>query len=70
MPQASTDHPGFDDSLSNKLKGNFLKRLIEFYKQDWRAQAQGGPEPVRRLPRRHWIHPHFPARIGTMAVRL
>jgi hypothetical protein len=61
VPQATIELPGFDDSLSNKLKVNFLKRLIEFYKQDWRGQAQSGPEPARRIPPAPLDSPPFPS---------
>src|ERR1700736_5560855 len=61
VPQATVEQPSFDNSLSNKLKGNFLKRLIEFYKQDWKGHAQGGSEPPRRIPPAPLDSPPFPS---------
>ncbi|HEV7522547.1 MAG TPA: outer membrane beta-barrel protein [Candidatus Angelobacter sp.] len=61
MQPPQLEQPSFDDSLSNKLKGNFLKRLMEFYKQDWRGQSQGGSESARRIPPPPLDSPPFPS---------
>jgi hypothetical protein len=61
MQPPQLEQSSFDDSLSNKLKGNFLKRLLEFYRKDWKEQAQSGSEPARRIPPAPLDSPPFPS---------
>jgi hypothetical protein len=61
MQPPQFEQPSYDDSLSNKLKGGFLKRLIEFYRKDWKGQAQSGQEPTRRIPPAPLDSPPYPS---------
>jgi hypothetical protein len=60
-PQAEAQQTTSDNPDSNTgLNGNFLNRLIEFYKRDWNGSAQAGAGPTRRIPPAPLDSPPFP----------
>ncbi len=46
---------------STKLQGNFVRRLFQFYAQDWKGTTPSGPEPHRRIPPAPLDSPPFPS---------
>jgi Putative beta-barrel porin-2, OmpL-like. bbp2 len=46
---------------SPKLQGNFVRRLFQFYRQDWKGTTANGTGPDRRVPPAPLNSPPFPS---------
>lgn len=60
QPDGATGQRVPDDSTSTS-SDNFLKRLFNFYREDWKGSAQNEPEPERRIPPAPLDSPPFPS---------
>jgi Putative beta-barrel porin-2, OmpL-like. bbp2 len=53
--------PSAPSAQPPKLEGNFVRRLFQFYQQDWKGTAPSEPEGARRLPNAPLDSPPFPS---------